>query len=315
MKGLSYVILAVLCAGFAFGAGCLQQESVENNPNQTCNAGICPVANITSFQQCVDAGYPVMESYPRKCRIPGGQIFTENISQLCYEAGGHWNECSSRCRLDNQANPDTVCTLLCEPLCECDGIAGFRCPNGYICKAPIGIPDALGYCVLKETENATLTRDQAFAFARNSTCAQEGNLTQTAYYNPNSRTWWIDLEPFSSNPLCNPACVVNETGGAEINWRCTGLVPPLNNDIIENATCTAPGGGVMTLRNALQNAETGACSEVGSLTDRYVCNNETGTWWIDLEPNTPKQGCNPACVVNVTTGAVEVNWRCTGLIP
>ncbi|RLC33943.1 MAG: hypothetical protein DRZ76_03655 [Candidatus Nealsonbacteria bacterium] len=37
-------------------------------------------------------------------------------------------------------------------------------------------------------------------------------------------TWWIDLN--LEKPGCNPACVVdvvNET--AEINWRCTGLVP------------------------------------------------------------------------------------------
>jgi hypothetical protein len=35
--------------------------------------------NITTFQECADAGYPVMESYPRQCRTPKGESFTEEI--------------------------------------------------------------------------------------------------------------------------------------------------------------------------------------------------------------------------------------------
>lgn len=37
---------------------------------------------ITSFQECSDAGYPVMESYPRQCRTPKGDSFTEDIGNL-----------------------------------------------------------------------------------------------------------------------------------------------------------------------------------------------------------------------------------------
>ena len=33
----------------------------------------------TSFQECVDAGYPVAESYPRQCRTPDGRNFVEDI--------------------------------------------------------------------------------------------------------------------------------------------------------------------------------------------------------------------------------------------
>jgi hypothetical protein len=311
MKVISIIMLAVLSAALVLGAGCLQQGPQENNTNQTCNAGTCPVANISSFDQCVNAGYPVLESYPRQCQVPGGQTFTENLSLRCQQAGGNWNECSNRCRLDNQGNPDSVCTQICEPLCECSGFAGFRCPSGYTCKTPPNVPDALGYCVL---EGENMTREQAYAFARNGTCAQEGNLTENAFYNPNSRTWWIDLEPFIPHPLCNPACVIYENGSTEVNWRCTGLVPPLNNETMDIIQCSAPDGSTMTLRTALQSAETGVCAEAGSLTDRHVCNDGTGTWWIDIEPYTPKQGCNPACVVNVSTGEVEVNWRCTGLL-
>jgi hypothetical protein len=38
-----------------------------------------PVA-INSFQECMDAGYPIMESYPRQCNN-GTQTFIEDISE------------------------------------------------------------------------------------------------------------------------------------------------------------------------------------------------------------------------------------------
>jgi len=43
----------------------------------------------------------------------------------------------------------------------------------------------------------------------------------------------------------------------------------------------------------------------------YFCNEGTGTFWIQL--NLTKQGCNPACVINVANKTAEINWRCTGL--
>jgi hypothetical protein len=35
---------------------------------------------VASFQECVDAGYPVMESYPRQCRVPDGETYVESVS-------------------------------------------------------------------------------------------------------------------------------------------------------------------------------------------------------------------------------------------
>jgi len=35
--------------------------------------------DITSFEECVTAGNPVMESYPRQCRTPDGALFTEEV--------------------------------------------------------------------------------------------------------------------------------------------------------------------------------------------------------------------------------------------
>ena len=44
---------------------------------------ISPINNeVNSFDDCVDAGNPVMESYPRKCRTQNGENFVEDISEI-----------------------------------------------------------------------------------------------------------------------------------------------------------------------------------------------------------------------------------------
>ena len=74
---------------------------------------------------------------------------------------------------------------------------------------------------------------------------QAGTLSENAVYNENSHTWWIDLEMKDefAKDYCNPACVVSaDTQTAEINWRCTGAVPP---EISSFDECVAAGYPVM----------------------------------------------------------------------
>ena len=33
---------------------------------------------IKSFEECIEAGYPALESWPKQCRVPGGVTFTED---------------------------------------------------------------------------------------------------------------------------------------------------------------------------------------------------------------------------------------------
>jgi len=98
---------------------------------------------IDSFEDCVSAGNPVMESYPRQCRTNDGQNFVEDINpritdqesqcqnfngtwlqdfnecegiseEQCSTMKGNFNECESACR----HMPDSVmCTLQCVPVC------------------------------------------------------------------------------------------------------------------------------------------------------------------------------------------------------
>lgn len=65
---------------------------------------------------------------------------------------------------------------------------------------------------------------------------------------------------------------------------------------------------ILTLADAKSIAE----EKCGELKETYVCNETTETYWLDL--NLEKEGCNPACVVNLSTREATINWRCTGLI-
>lgn len=223
-KGISVSLIPVFSILALCGALYVVVCTDSGNPsdNQT--------GEITNFNACVAAGHAiesrVNDGRTRICRTPEGRIFPEEMSgELCSAAGGHWNECSNRCRLEHQGEADAVCPAVCETLCECGGIAGFSCSAGYECILPAGIADALGYCV--PSAAGSLTADGAYRIAIASECAGVGNLSGAPHYNANSRTWWIDLEPREANPLCHPACVVHEdTNEVEINWRCTGLIPP-----------------------------------------------------------------------------------------
>ena len=74
--------------------------------------------------------------------------------------------------------------------------------------------------------------------------------------------------------------------------------------------CTSPSGKTMSLMKAKELAINSECGN--RLTETHVCNENTGTWWIDLDIQ--QSGCSPACVVDVELQTAEINWRCTGLI-
>jgi len=63
----------------------------------------------------------------------------------------------------------------------------------------------------------------------------------------------------------------------------------------------------MSILEARKIAIISECGEQGSLKDIHLCNEYTGTWWIDLQPLTEEPECNPAYVVNVNTKTAEIN--------
>ncbi|MBL7065087.1 MAG: protease inhibitor I42 family protein [Anaerolineae bacterium] len=69
----------------------------------------------------------------------------------------------------------------------------------------------------------------------------------------------------------------------------------------------------MSEAEAREIAASSECGEAGALLENALYNDWTATWWIDLDIQ--KEGCNPACVVNVRTRQAEINWRCMGVLP
>ena len=63
MKNIIRVIIIIVVLGLAITWFSGRQEYVE----------------VSSFDECVSAGNPVMESYPRKCRSEAGLVFVEDI--------------------------------------------------------------------------------------------------------------------------------------------------------------------------------------------------------------------------------------------
>jgi len=68
-----------------------------------------PPSMIKSFEECVAAGNPVMESYPRQCRTLDGKHFVESLSEQeqCEIAGGLWGIWGNISNLTNSCNPAT----------------------------------------------------------------------------------------------------------------------------------------------------------------------------------------------------------------
>ncbi len=72
--------------------------------------------------------------------LPLGKEITK---ELCNSGGGNWNDCSSPC-IGTDAE---MCIEVCVAQCECGGIAGFNCPEGYKCRLSGKIADEMGACI------------------------------------------------------------------------------------------------------------------------------------------------------------------------
>jgi len=83
MKNILPIIVIVLLAT-AFGAFFIISKDKASQPL------------ITNFEECAEAGYPILEIYPEQCRTPDNQLFTKYINLTKTEFGSpvtlHINE-------------------------------------------------------------------------------------------------------------------------------------------------------------------------------------------------------------------------------
>jgi len=120
-------------------------------------------------------------------------------------------------RYGSSRNQNVACTEEAK-VCPDGSTVGRGGPNCEFANCPSENGDS--------TAGAKMTEADARKIAERF-CIKGGEALGAGMYNENSRTWWFDANLNSTQPGCNPACVVSEeTGMAEINWRCTGLIAP-----------------------------------------------------------------------------------------
>tara|TARA_Y100000310_G_scaffold345657_1_gene467819 strand:+ start:6315 stop:6695 length:381 start_codon:yes stop_codon:yes gene_type:complete len=68
---------------------------------------------------------------------------SELTHEICDQAGGNWNECGSPCA----GTGAEMCIQSCDAQCQCGGIAGFSCPEGYSCRLSGKVADEIGKCI------------------------------------------------------------------------------------------------------------------------------------------------------------------------
>jgi len=87
---IAFIISGVAIIGIIFAI----QGIVVNQAQQALDEYQQKVSqsSITNFEECIAAGNPAMESYPRQCRTPDGKHFVESIPEhkKCEMTGGLW---------------------------------------------------------------------------------------------------------------------------------------------------------------------------------------------------------------------------------
>lgn len=68
LYGLLLLIAITMLA--AFLTGC-----------EEAGSEVPPPPPITTFEECVAEGHPILESYPRQCTVPGGDTFAEEVEE------------------------------------------------------------------------------------------------------------------------------------------------------------------------------------------------------------------------------------------
>lgn len=89
-----------------------------------------PVTAITSFEECAAAGYPVMESHPRQCGVPGGPRFTEIIDESAASCAAILCPTDTQC-INGACIPlDDLIIQSTDPCMYTRCAAGYRCVTG-----------------------------------------------------------------------------------------------------------------------------------------------------------------------------------------
>ncbi len=163
------------------------------------------------------------------------------------------------------------------------------------------------------------TIEDALVIAKATTeCADVGTFPGTGSYVDYYDIWYVDIEQDEDINFVYSCEVTMYSQTARLiveqafNWYESDFEEyeeePDNVLGNEETALTVDEAGLIALSSE--------CAEQGDLLGTGIYNDNTSTWWLDLDmrPAHEKEGCNPACVVGDVTMTAEINWRCTGLI-
>lgn len=283
-------------------SGCINQS---NGQNQTCGIESCHGLNISCGPKVPEVCTEIYMFGDRCRKFAKCEIIDGKCQQAPSAEFENCKSCVESCQ--SGSVPDPINSSGCESKCDYSQqlIGGQRDEHGCLGPAGYSWDPEVGACIrpweLKDADQKKAAKIAIAPMSYYVTVTSVEALNCTGCFivnlqrNDNQNQFEIELE----------------------NWtykQAQRTILPANDSPTEDQICASiSSGGAMELKEALIIASASECTKNGALTDHYTCNNNTGTWWIDLD--LPKEGCNPACVVNIENKTAEINWRCTGLLP
>jgi predicted lipoprotein with Yx(FWY)xxD motif len=223
--GMKKLLVLTIIAMLALGYGCTQPA--QEAPNASANATVGPNATVSPNATANNTPMPGSDRDAHGCIPSAGYVWCD-ASQKCIRP---WEE-------------NCTATQNVTPMPGSD-----RDSHGCIPSAGYMWCDASQKCIRPWEENCSMSYNEARQIAQGSACMNEGNLTNESVYNNITMTWWLGMD--TVKPGCSPACVVyGENRTAEINWRCTGLIAPAPEPVLQ-AYQSAQYGQILTGANGM----------------------------------------------------------------
>jgi len=136
-------ILVFLAVILVFVIGCVTEPESLPKAEEQDNTGQDDGSPVIEPQEPSESSDDTVSKENDGTLVDEDVGFAGITKQQCDEAGGHWNECGSPCA----GTGADFCIEICQVQCECSGIAGFSCPDGFKCRLSGKVVDEMGVCV------------------------------------------------------------------------------------------------------------------------------------------------------------------------